>query len=161
MPVIQLQTVIRAPREAVFDLARSIDAHVASTAGTGERAVAGVTSGLIKLGEQVTWEARHLGVRQRLTVRITAMARPDSFTDEMVSGAFVAITHTHRFETLDDGATLMHDHFSYRAPLGPLGRLAEWLFVTRYLRNFLRRRAQALRDMAEHGTEYGKQPGNP
>ena len=47
MPVIELSTVIRAPRKLVFDLARSIDAPQDSTEGTGERAVAGVTKGLI------------------------------------------------------------------------------------------------------------------
>jgi hypothetical protein len=55
MPVIELSTVIRAPRERVFDLARSIDAHQDSTGGTGERAVAGVTKGLIGMNEEVTW----------------------------------------------------------------------------------------------------------
>ena len=71
MPLIVLETRIRAPRERVFDLARSIDAHQSSTSGTSERAVAGVTSGLIGLGEEVTWRARHLGVTQHLTVRAT------------------------------------------------------------------------------------------
>ncbi len=76
MPVIELSTVIRAPRERVFDLARSIDAHQVSTKGTQERAVAGVTTGLIGMNEAVTWEARHFGVRQRLTVRVTAFTLP-------------------------------------------------------------------------------------
>lgn len=149
MPVIALETSIRAPREQVFDLARDIDAHIMSTAGTNERAIAGVTSGLINLGETVTWEARHFGIRQQLTVRITRMDRPTSFTDEMVSGAFAMMRHEHRFETQDDAITVMHDHFEFRAPLGPLGRLAEWLFLTRYMRNFLRRRAEVLKQLAE------------
>lgn len=46
MPVIKLSTVIRTPRERVFDLARSIDAHQDSTGSTEERAVAGVARGL-------------------------------------------------------------------------------------------------------------------
>jgi len=76
MPVIQLETKITAPVERVFDLARSIDAHTSTTEGTGERAAEGRTTGLIEAGETVTWEARHLGVRQRLTSKITAMERP-------------------------------------------------------------------------------------
>lgn len=150
MPVIVLQTVIRASRERVFDLARDIDAHIASTTGTNERAIAGVTSGLINLGETVTWEARHLGIRQRLTVRITQMQWPESFTDEMVSGAFALMRHEHRFEAPGDETTIMHDRFEFRAPLGLLGRLAESLFLTRYMRNLLRRRAEVLKEMAEH-----------
>jgi len=55
MLVIRLWTPIAAPSERVFDLARSIDAHQDSAGGTQERAVAGVTRGLIGLGEEVTW----------------------------------------------------------------------------------------------------------
>jgi hypothetical protein len=65
MSVIELATSIAAPTERVFDLARSIDLHTERTAGTGERAVAGVTSGLIGLGEEVTWRARHFGSGSR------------------------------------------------------------------------------------------------
>ena len=49
MSVIRLRTLIDAPRERVFDLARSIEFHQDSTEGTGERAVDGVVSGLIGL----------------------------------------------------------------------------------------------------------------
>ena len=58
MPVIILTLPIAAPIDVVFDLARSIDLHVQSTAQTNERAVAGRTSGLIGLGEEVTWRRR-------------------------------------------------------------------------------------------------------
>ena len=58
MPVIELTTLVHAPRERVFDLARSVDAHQISATGTHERAVAGVTSGLVSLGDTITWEAR-------------------------------------------------------------------------------------------------------
>jgi hypothetical protein len=88
MPIIELSTVICAPRERVFDLARSIDAHQDSAGGTQERAVGGVTCGLIGMGDEVTWEARHFGVRQRLTARVTAFDRPKRLQDVMISGAF-------------------------------------------------------------------------
>ena len=48
--LIRLETQIDAPQERVFDLARSIDAHLASTEGTRERAIGGRTSGLIEMG---------------------------------------------------------------------------------------------------------------
>ncbi len=76
MSIIELSTAINAPVERVFDLARSIDLHTASTSKTGERAVGGVTSGLIGMGDEVTWEARHFGVKQRLTVRVTVFDPP-------------------------------------------------------------------------------------
>src|SRR5207247_7734485 len=96
MPVIELSTVISAPRERVFDLARSIDAHQDSTEGTSERAIARVTTGLIGLNDEVTCEARHLALRQRLTVRATEFNRPQHFQDLMVPGAPNSINHAHQ-----------------------------------------------------------------
>lgn len=39
MPIIHLETFIVAPKTRVFDLCRSIDAHMDTTEHTGERAV--------------------------------------------------------------------------------------------------------------------------
>ena len=157
MPVITLTTVIGAPRERVFDLARSIDAHQDSTEGTEERAVAGVTKGLIGRGEEVTWEARHFGVRQRLTVRVTALDRPNYFQDIMVSGAFKSMVHDHEFAEHKEG-TLMRDRFEFEPPLAILGRMANWLFLTSYMRRLLVRRNQVLKQLAEsaEGDRYLK-----
>lgn len=150
MPLIELETHILAPRERVFDLARSIAAHQDSAAATGERAVAGVTSGLIGSGQSVTWEATHFGIRQRLEVRITEFDRPHHFQDVMVRGAFREMIHDHLFEELGDG-TRMIDRFRFSAPLGVLGRLAERWFLTRYMRRFLETRNLALKGLAESG----------
>ncbi|WP_344227165.1 hypothetical protein [Microbacterium binotii] len=57
--------------ERLFDQSLSIDAHIESMARSGERAIAGVTSGLIGLGETVTWSARQSGWRFRMTSEIT------------------------------------------------------------------------------------------
>jgi ligand-binding SRPBCC domain-containing protein len=148
MALIQLRTEIRAPRERVFDLSRSIDAHQDSTHGTSERAVAGVTSGLIGLGEEITWEARHFGVNQRLSVRITAFDRPNHFQDVMLRGAFKSMRHDHFFSE-SAGVTLMEDRFEFHAPLGLLGRIAEQLFLLRYMRGFLVERNAILKRAAE------------
>ena len=150
MPLIVIETWIDAPRERCFDLARSVDAHVASTAQTAERAVAGVTSGVLELGDEVTWEARHLGVRQRLTARITQLERPARFTDEMVRGAFRSFRHVHEFRSDSEG-TVMIDRFEFVTPLGWLGRIADILFLEAYLRRFLGTRAAELKRMAEGG----------
>ena len=148
MPTIILETPIQAPAERCFDLARNVQVHQDSTSQTGERAVAGVTSGLLGPGDQVTWEAVHFGRRQRLTARITRYERPHLFVDEQVRGAFGRFTHTHEFLAHDAG-TLMRDTFDYTGPLGPLGRLADQLFLERYMRRLLARRAAHLKQVAE------------
>ena len=49
-------TVIRAPIARCFDLARSVEAHLAGNVHWGEEAVAegGINSGLVDLGQRVT-----------------------------------------------------------------------------------------------------------
>ena len=130
MPVIVLRTPVAAPPLRCFDLARDVDLHQRSTAASHERAIAGVTSGLMGAGDEVTWEATHFGVRQRLTSRITEFDPPHRFVDEMVRGAFSRFRHEHQFISTEEG-TLMVDTFDYTSPLGPLGMLADWLFLRR------------------------------
>lgn len=148
MAAFRIVTTIDAPIEVCFDLARDIDFHVRTMAATGERAVAGRTSGLIELGESVTWEAKHLGVRQRLTAQITEFDRPHHFRDEMTAGAFRSLVHDHRFEERD-GRTVMIDELVFQSPFGPLGRLVNRLFLTAYLRRLLDGRCQELKREAE------------
>lgn len=151
VPVIELETRINAPVDVVFDLSRSIDLHVKSTAQTNERAVAGCTRGLISLGEYVTWEATHFGVRQKLTTRITQYDRPRHFRDSMVRGAFRRFDHDHVFETEGAGTTLMKDVFDYSSPFGVLGHVADALFLKRYMTRLLRMRNDLVKSVSESG----------
>src|SRR6267154_1904650 len=148
MPVICLTTGIRAPISLCFDLARSVETHILSTAKTQEKAVGGVTSGLMGLNDEVTWEATHFGLRQRLTSRITVLNRPLHFRDSMVRGAFAGFDHDHFFEH-EEGITTMKDRFDYKSPLGILGKLADLLFLKRYMERLLRTRAEVIRQVAE------------
>ena len=148
MPTIILETRINAPIGKCFDLARSIDLHMKSMEHTEEKAVAGVTSGLIGLGETVTWKARHFGIIMRLTSRITKCDYPSVFEDKMVSGAFHSFRHTHQF--LQNGnETIMNDEFDYKSPFGFLGMLADFLFLKAYMRKLLEHRNRVLKQTAE------------
>jgi ligand-binding SRPBCC domain-containing protein len=152
MPTIRLETTILAPIERCFDLSLNVDLHSRSVVQTHERAVAGVTTGMMQLGDTVTWEAVHFGVKQRLTSRITAYERPRHFTDEMLRGAFHSMRHIHEFVSQPPG-TLMIDVLIFQAPLGILGRIAEALFLTRYMKRFLLIRNRYLKQVAEAETE--------
>jgi len=149
MPRIEITTEVVAPIERVFDLARDIDVHQLSQTKHRERAIAGRTSGLIGEGEEVTWEAVHFGVRQRLTSRITAMRRPAHFRDVMVRGAFRRFDHDHFFTSLPGKRTLMRDVFDYTSPLGWIGRLADLLFLHRYMARLLLERNLVIKRLAE------------
>ena len=144
----ELRTLIGASVDAVFDLSLSIDAHVGSMAESGERAVAGVTHGLIGLGEEVTWKARHFGLPFTMTSRITELERPLRFVDEQVRGPFRRFHHEHVF-TADGERTVMVDRINFDAPLGPLGRIAERAVLSTYLPKLIQERNSYLKRIAE------------
>jgi len=150
MPTIHLSLKINAPRERCFDLSRSIDLHQDSIAGTGEKAVAGITTGLISLSETVTWRAKHLGIWQNLTSEISDFHYPDTFTDRQVKGAFKRFDHQHIFIE-ENGGTLMKDIFHFQSSFGILGKLANVLFLTAYMRKFLMIRNNHIKYVAEGG----------
>ncbi|MEX0273303.1 MAG: cell division protein [Flavobacteriaceae bacterium] len=148
MPRIELKTEIKADINIVFDLSRSIDLHKISTKHTNEEAIAGKTSGLIGMNESVTWRAKHFGIYQKLTSRITEFDRPKYFSDEMVNGAFAEFKHEHHFEKFNEG-TLMTDFFDYKSPLGILGKIADKLFLKRYMTELLTNRNRIVKEFAE------------
>ena len=141
-------TLLNAPIERCFDLSRSIDLHLASTARTGERAIDGKISGLIGLDEQVTWRAKHFGVWQEFTSRITAFNRPHYFRDEMIRGAFRSFQHDHHFIEIQNEKTEMKDILRFSAPIPVLGRVVE-PFLRSYLEGFLRERNEMLKRVSE------------
>ncbi|MEO5674767.1 MAG: SRPBCC family protein [Chitinophagales bacterium] len=148
MTTILLNTEISAPIKRCFDMARSIDLHQRSSANTNERAIDGVRSGLIGLNQTVTWRAKHFGITQTLTVKITEFSSPFYFKDVMLRGAFRKMEHLHFFEENNNG-TIMRDQFDFEAPFGFLGRLIETFFLTAYLKKFLLARNEFIKSMAE------------
>lgn len=148
MQRIQLETRIAAPTERCFLLSLSVDLHMDSTASTRERAVAGVTTGLIGEGESVTWRGRHFGFMLSHTSRITRYEPPAFFQDVMTAGMFTSFEHDHRFQK-QNGETVMNDELRLIAPLGILGLAAEKLVLCNYLTRFLRERNEFLKEVAE------------
>ena len=162
MARIHLETFIAAPAEACFDLCLDVSFH--ECAGHG-RAVAGMTTGALRLGDTVTWEATHFLVRQRLTSKIVTYERPRLFVDEMQRGAFARWRHEHRFIS-QDGGTLATDDVDFASPLGPLGRLFDALLLESYMTRFLinhnahlKREAEMIAAAgADRPTVEGRQP---
>ncbi len=148
MPQIELKTEINADIKLVFDLSRSIDLHKISTEHTNEEAIAGKTHGLIELNESVTWRAKHFGITQTLSSKITEFEKPNYFVDEMINGIFKRFRHEHYFSKLKDN-TIMLDYFEYDSPLGILGKIADYIFLKKYMTNLLMKRNKAIKDFAE------------
>ncbi len=122
--------------------------HEATMSKHREEAIGGVTKGLIGMGESVTWEATHFGIKQKLTSKITAFERPKQFRDSMVKGAFRGFDHDHFFKQSGE-QTLMKDVFDYDSPLGILGKIADALFLEKYMREILTERNQTIKKITE------------
>lgn len=148
MATFELETFIAAPPEICFDLSLDLDLHQGSLAHTGERIVGGRPGGRIGLHEFVTWEATHFGIRQQMTVGITAMERPRRFRDQMLRGAFRRFEHEHTFEPAP-GGTLMRDRFEIGAPFRPAGWIIERALLVPYLRRLMEKRNAVIKARAE------------
>ncbi|MFD2473645.1 SRPBCC family protein [Amycolatopsis silviterrae] len=151
MTRIEVTTAIAAPVQRVFEVSLEVEIHTASMAGSGERAIGGVTSGRMKLGDTVTWQARHFGLRWRMTSLISACDPPGYFVDEQVAGPFKRWHHAHYFASGGNGGTLMRDVIDFAAPLGPLGTVAELTVLNRYLPRLIRIRNDHVKAAAEAG----------
>ncbi|MDB5193934.1 MAG: hypothetical protein JWQ96_3497 [Segetibacter sp.] len=148
MPTIDLTTFIAAPAETVFNLSRSISLHQLSMQHTGERAIAGKSTGLLELNETVTWQAKHLFKQRSLQVKMTSVKHFTSFTDEMVTGDFKSMKHEHHFKEVANG-TLMIDVFSFEVPYGGLGKFFSKVYLQGYMKNLLEKRNAVIKDYAE------------
>ncbi|MBE8727661.1 SRPBCC family protein [Flavobacterium hungaricum] len=148
MTTIQLTTKINAPIQIVFDTARDIDLHQKSTASLNEKAIAGVTTGLINEGETVTWKGRYFGFYLTHKTRIIKMELYNYFLDEMEEGKFKSFKHKHYFKEVN-GVTIMTDLLQYETPFGIFGKLFDVLTLKKHLTKFLLERNKILTETAE------------
>jgi hypothetical protein len=132
----------------IVDLARDIAVHCRTAERTQERAVAGVTAGLIGLGEEVTFEGVHFGIRQRLTARITQFDRPRCFTDEMLKGGLPVAAARPRVR--DKGFRYGDERYAYLDfAAGPARQTGRQVFLEAHMRRFLEERNAKLKQIAE------------
>ncbi|MDW5265634.1 MULTISPECIES: cell division protein [Acidobacteriaceae] len=132
--------------ERCFTLATSIDLLLAAAAETQEKAIGGVTSGLIGEGESVRWRGRHLGRWRTHTCKVDGWRPFSYFREVMTDGPFVRFEHEHHFAVMDDG-TRMRDEIHFAAS-GMMARMVEKV-ARRHLISILRRRNALIKRTAE------------
>lgn len=148
MPTIHLTTFIQAPTDRVFDLARNVDLHKQSMSRYQEEAVAGIQFGPVEKDDTVTWKARHVFKIRMLRSKITAMKRPELFTDEQLEGDFKTMKHEHHFKPCENG-TIMIDLFYFEIPYGSFGKFFNRIYLTSYIKKMLEERNKMIREYAE------------
>ncbi|WP_406076751.1 cyclase/dehydrase [Micromonospora sp. NBC_00858] len=147
--LIEIVSVIGAAPSVVFDLKLDMDVHAASLRSSQETAVTSTGRRQLALGDEVTFHARHFGLRWRMTSRITVYERPDRFVDEQTRGPFRLLRHEHQFHNLNGVGTQMTDRLWVVAPLGPMGTVVTRALIAPYLRRLLSQRAAHIKHLAE------------
>ncbi len=149
MITLRTETVILAPQERCFDLARSVGLHAVSAAVIHGKVTAGRMAGLAALGDRTTWSARFFGMRFSLTTEITAFDRPRGFSDVLYAGLFSHFGHVYTFTPTSPTQTVMTDEFSFQSPFGCVGAALDALVLRRRMRAVLESRAHYVKRVAE------------
>jgi ligand-binding SRPBCC domain-containing protein len=97
-------------------------------------------------GRRVRWVATIVEHRPPHPVAFGEEAR---FVDVQESGPFAAWRHEHDFERVDEKTTRMLDRVTYRVPLGPIGWVADVVFVRRKLAEMFRYRHEQTKRLLE------------
>ena len=95
-------------------------------------------------GTLIRYELRVRRVPVNWLTEITAWDPPHRFVDEQLEGPYALWHHTHTFEPIGDGDTLMRDVVRYRIGFGPLGMLANRLVVRRDVERIFDFRAERI-----------------
>lgn len=87
----------------------------------------------------------------RWRCEFTVHEPPLRFVDRQVpgQGPFAHWEHEHRFESLGESRSRLTDTITYTPPLGPLGRLADALFLRRQLTQMFTWRHRVTREALE------------
>lgn len=85
----------------------------------------------IREGTELTYRLRIHGLPVSWRSRISVWEPGNLFVDEQIRGPYSSWRHTHRFEDLEDGGTLVLDRVVYRLPLGWLGAWIGGRYVVR------------------------------
>lgn len=84
-------------------------------------------------------------VRMHWETEITEVNEQQSFMDVQRKGPYAHWTHKHSFTEVAGGVE-MTDELAYALPFGPIGRLANALFVAREVRSIFEYRYNVLKD---------------
>lgn len=149
MIILRTETVILAPPERCFDLARSVDLHAVGASLIQGKATAGRTAGLSGLGDETTWSARFFGLRFSLTTRITEYERPRGFSDVQSAGLFRHFGHVYTFRPDGPARTVMTDEFSFQSSFGFIGAAFDGFVLRRQMQAVMESRARCVKRAAE------------
>lgn len=148
MPLIYIETEIKAPQDLVFDLSRSLTVPIIYSVCRGGKVVGCKPTGLLGLNEEVTLKTGFLGLYQYNVFAVTGFHRPSYFSDEMIEGVFKIFKHENHFSRSGD-FTVMTDVLQFESSCGFLSGMVNLLFMKPYLTSFLKERSSVIKRHAE------------
>ena len=149
MPVLEFAITIAAPLERVWAFHEDVRGALPALSPPEARVAIESADLPVRVGTRIILSARGpLGRRIRWVAKIVEHRPPDgagaAFVDEQEAGPFASWRHEHLFEALGPNSTRLTDRITYRVPLGPLGLVADRLFVRRQLVSMFRHRHAVL-----------------
>ncbi|MGH2644327.1 MAG: SRPBCC family protein [Chitinophagaceae bacterium] len=148
MSELHLTTVIHAPAQRVFDLARCVSLHKRHFDHYKIIPLSGKTSGIMELRDYVRWEGKVGGKKRIFVMEIAEMDKPDFYRDEMRKDFFDSFHHEHYFREIDNG-TIMIDQIKYQLPHGLIGKMINKACAEKYVMQYLKERNNMIKDYAE------------
>ncbi|MCY1006184.1 TIGR01777 family oxidoreductase [Nannocystis pusilla] len=143
--VLRQSTVVAAPNAEVFAFFSHAENLGIMTPRAAVMQILTPRPLIVEAGRQIDYKLQVGPVRVGWTTEFELWEPDRRFIDVQTRGPFAAWWHEHRFAPREDGGTEMDDTVYFRAPLGPIGRIAEALFVRPRLREIFEYRAQAIR----------------
>jgi ligand-binding SRPBCC domain-containing protein len=153
MPTLEFETTVAAPLAAVWaffeDVGRSLPALTSPAEGVTVESADLPT----RVGSRIVLEVNGPFGRVRWVAKIVEHVPPHvvvfgeeaRFVDEQEQGPFKYWRHAHEFEAMDAKTTRVLDRITYRVPLGPIGWIADRIYVRPKLAALFRHRHDQLR----------------
>ena len=154
MPVLTFDITLPAPLDEVWAFHEDVRRALPELSPPSSRVVIESADLPVRTGSRIVIRGKGpLGLPLRWVAKIVEHRPPEAsngrptavFVDEQESGPFAAWCHEHLFEVVSPGATRLTDRITYRVPLGPLGVVANTLFVGRQVVAMFRHRHEVLR----------------
>ncbi|MBD8489602.1 SRPBCC family protein [Echinicola sp. CAU 1574] len=87
-----------------------------------------------------------LGIKMTWVTEITQVQEKEFFVDEQRIGPYAMWHHQHRLIPLEEGGVLMQDIVTYQPPMGPLGAIANAVFIRKQLQGIFDYRFKAVEE---------------
>ena len=149
MPQLTFQTTVGAPLQRVWTFHEDVKSALPALSPPDSRVRIESADLPVQPGSRIVIRVRGpSGIPVRWVAKIVehrapagdADATTAAFVDEQESGPFAAWRHEHLFEAVGLDATRLTDRVTYRVRFGPLGALADRLFVRRQVVEMFRHR---------------------